>query len=564
MSEALLSEIGTIVAPLRRVDSVMKHVLAIDQGTTGTTALIIAADGRIAGRGYQEITQHYPQPGWVEHDAEEILERTLLAARDAIAMSGVRPEVIGITNQRETVVVWHRDTGKPLARAIVWQDRRTTERCAELRSRTSFIAERTGLRPDPYFSATKIEWLLKKPEIAFVARNGRLLAGTIDTWLIWKLTGGRVHATDPTNASRTLLFDINRLKWSRELCDIFKIPMEILPEVRPSAGDFGKTVTSFFGKSIPITGVAGDQQAALFGQGCCGAGQAKNTYGTGAFLLLNTGDKVPSAGEGLLATVACDARGGPAYALEASIFVAGAALQWLRDGLGILYNAAESERLARSLDSNDGVYFVPALVGLGAPNWEPKARGTIFGLTRGTSRAHLARAALEAMAYGSAEMLAVMAKRGRVKFESLRVDGGASANNWLLQFQSDILGIPVERPDMIETTALGAAGLAGIAGGVWNDAAEFIGTRQFTRFTPAMPRESAGELMAGWQRATRATLSWARDNVDAEAAKKKKKRRTSTARKRVSGKTKPNQKGKVSAGSGRKRGAAKPARGRSK
>ena len=562
MNEALLSEVGTIVAPLRRVDSSMKHVLAIDQGTTGTTALVIAADGRIAGRGYQEITQHYPQPGWVEHDAEEILERTLMAARDAIAMSGVRPDVIGITNQRETVVVWHRDTGKPLARAIVWQDRRTTERCAELRGKTTFIAERTGLRPDPYFSATKIEWLLRKPEIAFVARNGRLLAGTIDSWLIWKLTGGRVHATDPTNASRTLLFDINRLKWSRELCDIFKIPMEILPEVRPSAGDFGKTVTSFFGKSIPITGVAGDQQAALFGQGCCGAGQAKNTYGTGAFLLLNTGDKVPSAGEGLLATVACDERGGAAYALEASIFVAGAAVQWLRDGLGILYNASESERLARSIDSNDGVYFVPALVGLGAPNWEPRARGTIVGLTRGTTRAHFARAALEAMAYGSAEMLRVMAKRARVKFESLRVDGGASANNWLLQFQSDILGIPVERPDMIETTALGAAGLAGIAGGVWSDAAEFIGTRQFTRFTPVMARESSDELMAGWQRAVRAALVWARDKDDAGTPKKKKRSMQSgtAAKKRASAKAK----GKASARTGRKSGGTKPARRRVK
>jgi glycerol kinase len=554
VSEALLSEVGTIVVPLRRADTSMKHVLAIDQGTTGTTALIMAADGRIAGRGYQEITQHYPQPGWVEHDAEEILERTLLAARDAIAMSGVRPEVIGITNQRETVVVWHRDTGKPLARAIVWQDRRTTERCAELRSRTTFIAERTGLRPDPYFSATKLEWLLKKPEIAFVARNGRLLAGTIDTWLIWKLTGGRVHATDPTNASRTLLFDINRLKWSRELCDIFKIPMEILPEVRPSAGDFGKTVTSFFGKSLPITGVAGDQQAALFGQGCCGAGQAKNTYGTGAFLLLNTGDKVPSAGEGLLATVACDARGGAAYALEASIFVAGAAIQWLRDGLGILHNTAESERLARSLDSNDGVYFVPALVGLGAPNWEPKARGTILGLTRGTSRAHFARAALEAMAYGSAEMLAVMAKRGRVKFESLRVDGGASANNWLLQFQSDILGIPVERPDMIETTALGAAGLAGIAGGVWQDASAFIGTREFTRFTPVMAKEAADELMGGWQRAVRATLFWARDKGEPGSKRKKKrpaKSRSSSAGKKSAAKTSARK--KTGASRGRKR-----------
>ena len=555
MSEALLSEDRSLGMPFRRPDAAMKHVLAIDQGTSGTTALVIAADGRVAGRGYQEITQHYPQPGWVEHDPEEILERTLLAARDAISVSGVKPDVIGITNQRETVVVWHRDTGKPLARAIVWQDRRTTERCAELKSHASWIAERTGLRPDPYFSATKIEWLLKKPEIAFVARNGRLLAGTIDSWLIWKLTGGRVHATDPTNASRTLLFDINRLRWSKELCDLFKVPIEILPEVRPSAGDFGRTVTAFFGKSLPITGVAGDQQAALFGQGCCGAGQAKNTYGTGAFLLLNTGSEVPQPAEGLLATVACDEKGGAAYALEASIFVAGAAIQWLRDGLGILYNASESERLARSLESNDGVYFVPALVGLGAPNWEPRARGTIVGMTRGTNRAHFARAALEAMAYGTAEMLAVMAKRAKVSFQSLRVDGGASANNWMLQFQSDILGIPVERPDMIETTALGAAGLAGIAGGVWQDASEFIGTRQFTRFTPVMAKESAEELMDGWQRAVRATLSWARDKGEAGAKKKKKrlitkKRASSAGRKSI---TKKPARKKAGASRGRKR-----------
>lgn len=544
--EGLVSAGGGVVKPFRRPDAAMKHVLAIDQGTTGTTALIIAGDGRVAGRGYQEITQHYPQPGWVEHDAEEILERTLQAAREAISASGVRPDVLGITNQRETIVLWHRDTGKPLARAIVWQDRRTTERCEQLRNKTTFIAERTGLRPDPYFSATKIEWLLKKPEIAFVARNGRLLAGTIDSWLIWKLTGGRVHATDPTNASRTLLFDINRLRWSKELCDLFGVPLEILPEVRPSAGDFGKTVTSFFGKAVPITGVAGDQQAALFGQGCCAAGQAKNTYGTGAFLLLNTGKKVPRPGEGLLATVACDERGGAAYALEASIFVAGAALQWLRDGLGILFNAAESERLAQSLASNDGVYFVPALVGLGAPNWEPKARGTVVGVTAGTTRAHFARAALEAMAYGSAEMLAAMAKRGRVTFQSLRVDGGASANNWLLQFQADVLGIPVERPDMIETTALGAAGLAGIGGGVWRDAAEFTGTRQFTRFTPAMEKAAAETLVQGWQRAVRASLSWARDKGDGDRPANKKK--TAAAKSKAP-------KAKL---------ASKPSRGRSK
>jgi glycerol kinase len=513
----------------------VKHVLAIDQGTTGTTALVISADGKIAGRGYQEITQHYPQPGWVEHDADEILERTLFAAREAIGASHVTPDVIGITNQRETIVVWHKDTGKPLARAIVWQDRRTTERCAELKSRTSWIAERTGLRPDPYFSATKLEWLLKKPEIAFVARNGRLLAGTIDTWLIWKLTGGKVHATDPTNASRTLLYDIEKLRWSRELCQIFHVPVEVLPEVRPSAGDFGRTVTSFFGKSIPIMGVAGDQQAALFGQGCCAPGQAKNTYGTGAFLLLNTGKKLPKPGDGLLATVACDDKGGPAYALEASIFIAGAAIHWLRDGLGILYNASESESLARSIESNDGVYFVPALVGHGAPNWEPNARGTIVGLTRGTNRAHFARAGLEAMAYGTAEMLALMAKRGKVKFESLRVDGGASANNWLLQFQADILGIGVDRPDMVETTAMGAAGLAGIAGGVWADAAEFIGTRQFTRFNPTMSAELSADLIAGWQRAVRATLGWARDRGPEEPKKKgAKSKKKATAKKRSS------------------------------
>ena len=496
MNEALLSEDVPVIS-LHRVASPMKHVLAIDQGTTGTTALVIAADGRVAGRGYQEITQHFPQPGWVEHDADEILERTLIAAREAIAASGVTPDVIGITNQRETIVVWHRDTGKPLARAIVWQDRRTTDRCAELRNRTTFIAERTGLRPDPYFSATKIEWLLKKPEIAFVARNGRLLAGTIDTWLIWKLTGGRVHATDPTNASRTLLFDINRLKWSRELCDIFKIPMEILPEVRPSAGDFGKTVTSFFGKSIPITGVAGDQQAALFGQGCFrrGAGEEHVRHRR----VSPAQYRRPGAARRRRIARDCRVRREGRSGVRAR----GVDLRRRRrDPVAARrtrhpQSASESERLARSLESNDGVYFVPALVGLGAPNWEPKARGTIVGLTRGSGRAHFARAALEAMAYGTAEMLAVMAKRGNVKFESLRVDGGASANNWLLQFQSDILGIPVERPDMIETTALGAAGLAGIAGGVWNDAAEFIGTRQFTRFTPVMPRESASELMGG-------------------------------------------------------------------
>jgi len=528
-----------------------KHVLAIDQGTTGTTALVISADGRVKGRGYREITQYYPQPGWVEHDAAEILERTLAAARDAVASSGVTPDVIGITNQRETIVVWHRDTGKPLARAIVWQDRRTTERCEALRDRSSWLAARTGLRPDPYFSATKLEYLLKKPEIAFVARNGRLCAGTIDSWLIWKLTGGKVHATDPTNASRTLLYDINQLRWSKELCDLFSIPMAILPEVRPSAGDFGRTTTAFLGRSIPIAGVAGDQQAALFGQGCFGAGQVKSTYGTGAFLLLNVGKKVPPARDGLLATVACDGEGRPSYALEASIFIAGAAVQWLRDGLGIISNASETEALARSLESNDGVYFVPALVGLGAPNWEPRARGTIVGLTRGTTRAHFARAALEAMAYGTAEMLSVMTKNGKVKFDSLRVDGGASANDWLLQFQADVLGIPVERPDIIETTALGAAGLAGIAGGVWRDAEEFIGTRKFARFEPVGSRELAAEGVKGWQRAVRATLGWAQDRGTNPPGRAASPRKKAAGKRRVAGKKKSE--AKSSAGKKRSR-----------
>jgi glycerol kinase len=474
----------------------------------------------------------------------EILERTLAAVREAVAASGVTPDVIGITNQRETIVVWHRDTGKPLARAIVWQDRRTTERCAELKDRGSWLSQRTGLRPDPYFSATKLEYLLAKPEVAFVARNSRLCAGTIDSWLIWKLTGGRVHATDPTNASRTLLYDINELRWSRELCDLFHVPMGILPEVRPSAGDFGRTTTALLGKAIPISGVAGDQQAALFGQGCFNAGQVKCTYGTGAFILLNVGDKAPVAQSGLLATVACDGQGRPAYALEASMFIAGAAVQWLRDGLGILSEAAESESMARSLQSNDGVYFVPALVGLGAPHWDPRARGTIVGLTRGTTRAHFARAALEAMAYGTAEMLEVMARRGKVTFDGLRVDGGASANNWLLQYQADVLNMPVERADMIETTALGAAGLAGIAGGVWRDAAEFIGTRTFTKFTPGISREMAEDGIAGWQRAVRAALAWAQDRG---AMPKRRAKSKGVAK---------------SKGTGKSKGAAKPKSGK--
>ena len=494
----------------------MKHVLAIDQGTTGTTCLVLGEDGRVAGRGYREVRQYYPRPGWVEHDPEDIIEGVRVAAREAIESSGVVPDTIGITNQRETVVVWERETGRPVHRAIVWQDRRTTARCEALAPRAGEISRRTGLIIDPYFSATKLEWLLAeggepRGSLATRAERGEIIAGTIDSWLIWKLTNGAVHATEPTNASRTMLFDIDAMRWSDELCSIFGVPRAMLPEVRPSSGDFGAARESWFGRHIPICGVAGDQQAALFGQGCWAAGTGKNTYGTGAFLLLNTGKRRPEAGAGLLATVGCDARGGPAYALEAAIFIAGAAVQWLRDGLGLLERAAESEAMARSLASNDGVYFVPALVGLGAPDWEPEARGTIVGLTRGTSRAHLVRAALEAMAYGTADVLRVMRERASVPFDRLRVDGGATENDWLMQFQADVLGVPVERPDIVETTALGAAGLAGIAAGVWPNGDAFLAGRRFDVFAPGAGARQAQGAVAGWRRAVRATLAWARD-----------------------------------------------------
>jgi glycerol kinase len=494
----------------------VKHVLAIDQGTTGSTCLVIAADGRVVGRGYREIPQHYPQPGWVEHDPHDLWRCTLEAARAAIAQANVMPDAIGITNQRETVVMWDRATGDPVSRAIVWQDRRTADRCAELQPRSEWIADRTGLVVDPYFSGTKLEWLLARDDRAARAARGDLLAGTVDSWLVWQLTGGLVHATDPTNASRTMLFDITTMRWSEELCALFGVPMSMLPEVRPSGGSFGVTRREHLGAEIPIVGMAGDQQAALYGQGCWEAGDGKNTYGTGAFLLLNTGARRARAGGageggGLLTTVACDARGAPAYALEAAIFIAGAAVQWLRDGLGIIGAAAETEALARSVDSTGGVSFVPALVGLGAPHWEPAARGTIVGLTRGSTRAHLARAALEAMAYSTADVLALMRERSGARFDRLRVDGGASDNDWLMQFQADVLGVPVERPDVVETTALGAAGLAGVTAGIWPDAATFLATRTFRTFTPGSGARAAADGAKEWARAVRATLAWARD-----------------------------------------------------
>jgi glycerol kinase len=499
----------------------MPSVLAIDQGTTGSTCLIVADDGRILGRGYREIPQHYPKPGWVEHDPRDLLARTVDAAREAIANARVSPDAIGITNQRETVLVWDRTTGEPIGRAIVWQDRRTADRCLELAPEAERIARLTGLVTDPYFSGTKLEWMLRDDGVRRRAMRGELAAGTVDTWLIWSLTRGAVHATDPTNASRTMLYDIDARGWSSELCELLHVPPTLLPEVRASSGEFGVTEPSFLGKAIPITGVAGDQQAALFGQGCHAPGTSKNTYGTGAFLLLNTGAQRARGGGGLLTTIACDAHGRPAYALEAAIFIAGAAIQWLRDGLGILRTAAESEDLAREISSTDGVYFVPALVGMGAPHWEPRARGTIVGLTRGTTRAHLVRAALEAMAYSTAEVLDVMrarAGRGAGGFSAgndvpLRVDGGATENDWLMQFQADVLGIPVERPEQIETTALGAAGLAGLAAGIWPNVDAFQATREFARFEPGAGREAARAGAAGWARAVRTALAWARDTT---------------------------------------------------
>ncbi|MDT8370232.1 MAG: glycerol kinase, partial [Longimicrobiales bacterium] len=432
----------------------MKAILALDQGTTGSTALVVGADGAVHGRAYSEFTQHFPRPGWVEHDALEIWRVTLDVGRRAIEGLDETIEIvgIGITNQRETVVVWERDTLRPVHPAIVWQDRRTAGICEGLRKggHEATVRERTGLVLDPYFSGTKIAWLLReRPDIRVRAEEGELALGTIDSWLIARLTGGAVHATDPTNASRTLLLDLRTREWSPEMARLLGVPLDLLPEVRPSAGEFGVATPDLFGRELPILGVAGDQQAALFGQGCWRPGLAKNTYGTGAFLLMYTGEQAPGISEhGLLTTVACAADGSAGYALEGSVFVAGAAVQWLRDGVGLVADSSETEALAASVSSTDGVFFVPAFVGLGAPYWEPEARGTIVGLTRGTTRAHLARAALEAMAYRSAEVLQAMQADAGIDLDELRVDGGATENSWLMRFQAEVLARPVRRPAM--------------------------------------------------------------------------------------------------------------------
>jgi glycerol kinase len=478
-------------------------ILAIDQGTTGTTCIVFDDDARPAGRGYREFRQHFPRPGWVEHDASEIWDVTLAVAHEAHQAAG-RPALrgIGITNQRETVVAWDPRTGEPVHRAIVWQDRRTAARCDELREAgcEPLFRQRTGLVLDPYFSGTKIEWLRREGGVGEGA-----VFGTVDSWLAFKLTGH--HVTDYSNASRTLLFDIERREWDPELCELLGVDPASLPEPRPSASVFGETEE--LGGSVPVAGIAGDQQAALYGQACHEPGLGKNTYGTGSFVLVNAGTHPPPPAEGLLTTVAWGVEDRVDYALEAAIFVTGASVQWLRDALGVIREAGETESLARSLEGNDGVYLVPAFTGLGSPHWDPYARGTIVGLTRGTGTAHLARAALESIGYQTVDAVRAMEAAGGVSLEELRADGGAVANAWLMQFQADVLGVPVVVPEVSETTAMGAAYLAGVTTGAWTERELGSMWREAARYEPAMAEAKRQELLAGWQRALERSRGWA-------------------------------------------------------
>jgi glycerol kinase len=484
-------------------------VVALDQGTTGSTSIVFGPQGEVLGRAYAEIAQHYPAPGWVEHDAEEIWQTSRRVLVEAIAESGVDPKrvrAIGITNQRETTVLWDRKTGHAVYRAIVWQSRQTAEICARLKAagHEPLFHERTGLVLDPYFSGSKIAWLLEQDKsLRARAEKGEIAFGTIDAWLVHRLTGGGVHATDPTNASRTLLFDIHRREWDDELLAILGVPRAVLPAVKPSCGVFGETAASDgLPAGIPIGGVAGDQQAALFGQGCFEAGMAKNTYGTGAFLVLNTGAHRVISRRGLLTTLCCDATGRAAYALEGSVFVAGAAVQWLRDELGLVRSAAETGPIAEGVADTAGVYVVPAFTGLGAPYWDAEARGAVVGLTRGAGRAQLVRATLESLAYQSRDVIDAMNEESGVPLRELRVDGGASSNDFLMQFQADVLGVPVDRPKLVETTAAGAAFLAGLGTGFWRDADALAATRRRDRlFTPAMTADRREALYAGWKAA---------------------------------------------------------------
>ena len=490
------------------------HVLAIDQGTTSTRAILFDADARPVAVAQRELRQHYPRPGWVEHDPEDIWRDALAVARDSVTSSGVdvgRVAGIGITNQRETVVVWDRSTGEPIHRAIVWQDRRTAEACARLKADglEDLVRERTGLLLDPYFSAAKIAWILDQVAGARErAERGELAFGTIDCFLLWRLTGGAVHATDLTNASRTSLFDIRNLCWDAELCRLFRVPQPLLPEVYENSRIFGITAPGLFEVPLPIAGIAGDQQAALFGQACFAPGMAKATYGTGCFMLLNTGEEPVTSKHRLLTTPAYSAGGRTTYALEGSIFVAGAAVKWLRDGLGVIDRAADTHALAEQVPETHGIYMVPAFVGLGAPHWDAEARGAIFGLTLDTTPAHLARAALEAVAYQTLDLMEAMQGDGAAHAGTIRIDGGMAANGWLCRFLADILDLTVERPRLLETTALGAAFHAGLATGVWSDLAALEKlSEDGDVFTPDMDAVLRRSLIAGWHAALARTLS---------------------------------------------------------
>ncbi len=490
-------------------------LLAIDQGTTSSRAIVFDTDARVLGLAQQEFTQHYPADGWVEHDPEEIWQSTLAVCRRVLAETGARPAAIGITNQRETTVVWERASGRPIHRAIVWQDRRTATRCAELKAagHEEALTRKTGLLLDPYFSGTKIAWILDDVEGARErAERGELAFGTVDTFLIWRLTGGRVHATDATNASRTLLFNIHSQQWDEDLLDALGVPASLLPQVRDCAADFGSSDPQCFGQSIPIAGVAGDQQAALVGQACFRPGMIKSTYGTGCFAILNTGERPVASQSRLLTTVGYRLDGKVCYALEGSIFVAGAAVQWLRDGIGVIQSAPETEHLARTLESARGVYLVPAFTGLGAPHWDPHARGAVFGLTRDTGPADFARAALESVCFQTRDLLEAMENDGAAKPSALRVDGGMVANEWLLQCLADVTGVRVERPGIIETTALGAAYLAGLQIGMYASLDE-LGTRWVRDAVcrPEMPAAERQRMLRGWQRAVECARAFRTD-----------------------------------------------------
>ncbi|WP_242281078.1 glycerol kinase GlpK [Bacillus cereus group sp. BfR-BA-01347] len=493
-----------------------KYILSLDQGTTSSRAILFNKKGEIVHSAQKEFTQHFPKPGWVEHNAQEIWGSILAVIATCLSEADVKPEQIagiGITNQRETTVVWDKTTSKPIYNAIVWQSRQTAEICDELKEKgySEMVREKTGLLIDAYFSGTKVKWILDNVEGAREkAENGDLLFGTIDSWLVWKLSGGKAHVTDYSNASRTLMFNIHDLQWDDELLEMLTVPKSMLPEVRPSSEIYGETIDyHFFGQNVPIAGVAGDQQAALFGQACFGEGMAKNTYGTGCFMLMNTGKKAVASEHGLLTTIAWGIDGKVNYALEGSIFVAGSAIQWLRDGMRMFKDASESEVYANRVESTDGVYVVPAFVGLGTPYWDSEVRGAMFGVTRGTTKEHFIRATLESLAYQTKDVLCAMEADSGIELKTLRVDGGAVKNNFLMKFQSDILDVPVERPVINETTALGAAYLAGLAVGYWKNQDEIKEQWHMDkRFEPTMEAKTSEELYAGWKKAIEATKAF--------------------------------------------------------